>query len=88
MCEIQLVLDALKMQWKTSIPFLWVTRTSISMEFFCCLYGKMVIAHLIFNSIVIKSDFIFIIKQRCPCFFKKKSYFKRFSSLKKVNKSD
>jgi hypothetical protein len=88
MCEIQLVLDALKMQWNTSIPFLWVTRTSISMEFFCCLYGKMVIAHLIFNSIVIKSDFIFIIKQRCPCFFLKKSYFKRFSSLKKVNKSD
>lgn len=83
MCEIQLVLDALKMQWKTSIPFLWVTRTSISMEFFCCLYGK-----IIFNSIVIKSDFIFIIKQRCPCFFLKKSYFKRFSSLKKVNKSD
>jgi len=69
MCEIQSVLDALKMQWKTSIPFLWGTRTSISMQLFCCLYGKMVIAHLSFYSIVIKSDFIFIIKQRCPCFF-------------------
>jgi hypothetical protein len=83
MCEIQLVLDALKMQWKTSIPFLWVTRTSISMEFFCCLYGKMVIAHLIFNSIVIKSDFIFIIKQRCPCFFFYKKLFQKVFFFKK-----
>jgi hypothetical protein len=78
MCEIQLVLDALKMQWKTSIPFLWVTRTSISMEFFCCLYGK-----IIFNSIVIKSDFIFIIKQRCPCFFLKKKLFQKVFFFKK-----